>query len=504
MPCVSSNGRFASTVQSRVAPCRARGRSRRSLGKGMGRTARRRRLATDEPGAKSSSSKRRCVAPSAASSGSDEDGEYNPDTQDGAFFAALRKFGATIGVATNAPPPPPSLLPQRQLEPNVGRRSRRNRKAPDAWWEASYDSRREPSGRSSEIRPATPPGAPPAKRKSVRRSLATGRMSQSPAPALTKEAQVSAATAALKLKLEQNASELGLILRTATLTDVDNITHAHTCFEMDMAAWSPDAEPHLADADGIRGIIEDEGGERIVLLTREISRSSCDLLGFVYSFDETVQQSTYSGVSAYIAQVWLASSERGQGLGELLLCAAMASALSRGTQASHLFLCERNAGARRLYEKSGYRVDGDSGDPVHNLVLVNPTLTPEAIDDMLSARQAKHLSQTGWRKGGARRGPAKTVAAGPNADLSTDRTVTHSSTETARGPKRIAARPALVETQLNVATEVECNRNGAGDDEGTNAVCRLCQLPFYTASGRSQCVDCRTEPQRGRQTSRRR
>ena len=43
-------------------------------------------------------------------------------------------------------------------------------------------------------------------------------------------------------KLELSAGELGLTLRPATLADVNNITQAHTRFEMEMAAWSPDAE----------------------------------------------------------------------------------------------------------------------------------------------------------------------------------------------------------------------------------------------------------------------
>lgn len=300
------------------------------------------------------------------------------------------------------------------------------------------------------------------------------------------------------LKLEHGASELGLTLRTATVADVYNITSAHTRFEIEMAAWSPGAEPHLADADGIRGIIEEEGGERIILLTREISRSSCDLLGFVYSFDEEVEQSTYTGVSAYIAQVWLASSERGQGLGELLLFAAMASALSRGTQASHLFLCERNVGARRLYEKSGYAVDKDSGDPVHNLVLVNPALTPESIDGMLLARQTKHLklSRTGSRSRGGRR-PAPATKA---TECDRDSTVVRSTNEAARKVQKTAPRSALTERHSNTACDktapVECQDHGT-DDEETNAVCERCDLPFFTASGRSECVDCRTAPQRG-------
>ena len=439
-------------------------------------------------------SKRRRVGPTA----SEEDGTNEQD--DGAFFDALRDFGAKVGVAAE---------PQQQPEPEAGRRSRRNRKPPDAWWEAS-NGRRQPSHLSSETsppRPATPPGVPPSKRKSVRRSLATGACSpsgtsrQSPAVPIQKQKH-SAAAASLMLNLEQSASELGLTLRTSTLADVNNITSAHTRFELEMAAWSEDEEPHLADADGIRGIIEDEGGERIILLTREISRSSCELLGFVYSFDEDVQQSRYTGVSAYIAQVWLASSERGQGLGELLLCAAMVSALSRGTQASHLFLCEKNTGARRLYEKSGYAVDGDSGDPVHNLVLVNPKLSWESIDGMHRARQAKQqqVSRTGSRARGGRKAAPTTSAPAPAASAGNGTVIHSATTEAARRSKDDSMRNPLAERHVNKVHDdtepTNCQSNEEADDEDTtNAVCESCKLPFYTASGRAECVDCRTTTQ---------
>jgi ribosomal protein S18 acetylase RimI-like enzyme len=456
------------------------------------------------------------AASSSSSSSSDDDDEFDPDTQDGIFFAALREFGAKVG-ACDPPAPRPQQQPkakqqrqqqqQQQQQDPPGRRPRRNRKAPDAWWDATKHGSRRPSPAASpNVGPATPPGAPPAKRKSVRRSLATGRMSQprqstaaSPAPP---------AVAALTRKLELSAGELGLTLRPATLADVNNITQAHTRFEMEMAAWSPDAEPHLADADGIRGIIEDEGGERILLLTREISRSQCDLLGFVYSFDEEVQQTTYSGVSAYIAQVWLASSERGQGLGELLLCAAMASALSRGVAASHLFLCERNTGARRLYEKSGYAVDGDSGDPVHNLVLVNPAVEPDSIDEMLATRQAKQqaLSRTGSRsRGGGRRGaaPAKKAGAASSGDTAVRTTSRAARVQPAKAAAAAASSTNATCSSCNLrfytaSGNPECidcrSKEAEGEEEEeeeTNAVCRKCQLSFFTASGKQECLDCR-------------
>lgn len=40
-------------------------------------------------------------------------------------------------------------------------------------------------------------------------------------------------------------------------------------------------------------------------------------------------------------------------------------------------------------------------------------------------------------------------------------------------------------------TADEARGDQAAEDDDTNAVCRQCNLPFYTASGNPECVDCR-------------
>ena len=40
-------------------------------------------------------------------------------------------------------------------------------------------------------------------------------------------------------------------------------------------------------------------------------------------------------------------------------------------------------------------------------------------------------------------------------------------------------------------TADETHDDPEGEDVESNAVCRQCELPFYTASGRPECLDCR-------------
>ena len=187
------------------------------------------------------------------------------------------------------------------------------------------------------------------------------------------------------------ARSLGLTVRPACEADAHSITQAHTRFEIEQAAWTADETvAHIPDglAAGIRQIIQDEGGERIMLLTRQLPDCSGggEIIGFVYSCDEVVR----SGTSCYIAEVFVEPSERGQGLGDLLVSTALASALSRGTSASHLYVCHRNAAAVQLYEKHGFKSDGESGDPTHDVVMVNAAVSPDAVRCLLEQRQARN------------------------------------------------------------------------------------------------------------------
>ena len=200
------------------------------------------------------------------------------------------------------------------------------------------------------------------------------------------------------------AAALGLTVRTATLADVHNITQAHMRFEMEMATWSPDGDS-IPDGlnEGIRTIINEEGGDRIVLLTRELADcggGASEVIGFVYSCDEVENDS--DAPSCYIAEVFVEPSERGNGLGELLVSAALCSAMGRGTSASHLYVCHRNTTAVRLYKKLGFAEDGESGDPTHDLMMSNGALTPASVLQRLAERQNRQPAarRTGRRKRG--------------------------------------------------------------------------------------------------------
>ena len=85
--------------------------------------------------------------------------------------------------------------------------------------------------------PQTPAGKPPAScsRKTVRRSLTTGRVSQSPATAAAQK--IRPEVAMLNFSLVEAARDLGLTLRAATLADSENLSQAHTRFEIEMAGW---------------------------------------------------------------------------------------------------------------------------------------------------------------------------------------------------------------------------------------------------------------------------
>jgi len=60
--------------------------------------------------------------------------------------------------------------------------------------------------------------------------------------------------------------------------------------------------------------------------------------------------------SAHVSELWVAESHRGQGVGSALLAAAEQLARDEGCHRIHLET--RNEGARRLYERTGYRVFG--------------------------------------------------------------------------------------------------------------------------------------------------
>jgi len=73
--------------------------------------------------------------------------------------------------------------------------------------------------------------------------------------------------------------------------------------------------------------------------------------------------------SSYIAELFIAESERGLGLGELLFSFVL-NHRSRSRLGSHLFVSSKNTSAVRCYQKFGYsKCARPSGDAAHDLIM---------------------------------------------------------------------------------------------------------------------------------------
>jgi ribosomal protein S18 acetylase RimI-like enzyme len=192
------------------------------------------------------------------------------------------------------------------------------------------------------------------------------------------------------------AATHGLTVRTAVRGDSAELRECHLRFEMEMAKWrSPGAEGPVYVSDGlssgIRGIIEEEGGENIIVLSRELPDcKQSSICGFIYSYDEhgnDDEPGTGASGCAYIAEVYVERGERGKGLGEVLVSAALGAALGRGTTQVRLYVCSRNTAARSLYGKFGLRdAGGTSGDATHDLVMAARRLSSDVPLQVLRSR----------------------------------------------------------------------------------------------------------------------
>lgn len=65
---------------------------------------------------------------------------------------------------------------------------------------------------------------------------------------------------------------------------------------------------------------------------------------------------------AYLIQMWVSASVRGQGAGDLLVAAALHGAAAAGYSRVLLDVGEENVVAQRLYERHGFTRDGTSWD----------------------------------------------------------------------------------------------------------------------------------------------
>lgn len=79
-----------------------------------------------------------------------------------------------------------------------------------------------------------------------------------------------------------------------------------------------------------------------------------------------VQPSLWSPASeAYLAELYVVPSQRGQGYGRRLMSEAMRAARERGADYAFLVTSEDDRLAQRLYEAAGFRqTEGDGGPPM--------------------------------------------------------------------------------------------------------------------------------------------
>jgi hypothetical protein len=154
----------------------------------------------------------------------------------------------------------------------------------------------------------------------------------------------------------------------------------------------------VLDFDDVQYILEEEDPKNLMVLGRRLEGEE-RFIGYSYSYEEPWESTTEGPVappqgilsprpnrgkgtrtsksckskpdslSLYIAELFITDSERGLGLGELLLAETL-QAHSFESMRSHLYVSSRNVGAVKCYEKFGYKKSAKpSGDLAHDLVM---------------------------------------------------------------------------------------------------------------------------------------
>jgi ribosomal protein S18 acetylase RimI-like enzyme len=70
------------------------------------------------------------------------------------------------------------------------------------------------------------------------------------------------------------------------------------------------------------------------------------------------------GLESYLAELYVAPAQRGQGLGRALMDAALREARSRGADTMNIEVDEPDLVARHLYESLGFSNRGGEGGPL--------------------------------------------------------------------------------------------------------------------------------------------
>lgn len=218
-----------------------------------------------------------------------------------------------------------------------------------------------------------------------------------------------------------------------------------------MAQWEADFNTSqecqgypVLDFDDVQYILEEEHPSNLMVLCRALEGQET-LVGYSYSYSEPWESTTVGnsapaqGImsprpnrgtgkrkevktgtetsSLYIAELFIAESERGLGLGELLLAQTL-YVHAWETSLSHLFVSSKNVGAVRCYLKFGYEKGlKPSGDLAHDLVMELPSL--KASVALASGRFDKQLAEgiVGARKRRSPNNAASSRSTKPAAKL---------------------------------------------------------------------------------------
>jgi ribosomal protein S18 acetylase RimI-like enzyme len=114
--------------------------------------------------------------------------------------------------------------------------------------------------------------------------------------------------------------------------------NAHEAIPFDRERFAPRVRTLLASA-GLGGVL---------ILTAADVIAGYAVVTFGYDCE-------YGGRDAFLTDLYVVGSRRGEGIGEAGLAAAEEFARANGVHALHLGVRSENAPARALYEKSGYR-----------------------------------------------------------------------------------------------------------------------------------------------------
>jgi len=141
----------------------------------------------------------------------------------------------------------------------------------------------------------------------------------------------------------------GLVRRA---TDVDIAAAARLLHDFNREFAEPTPPPEML-ADRLRQLIA--GGDTVVLLAGQdpVGVAVLRLRGAIWS----------SGLECYLAELYVASEQRGRGVGRALMEAAVREARDRGADTMDIGVDEPDVAARRLYESLGFtnRTGGTDG-----------------------------------------------------------------------------------------------------------------------------------------------